>query len=98
VLLADGNIGIGGNPLRLLRRVCDLLAPGGRAVVEVAAPGTGVSTYQVQIEVYGRLSLPFPWAVVGPDALVALARNASLRVLSVTDYGQRWCAHLAKEA
>jgi hypothetical protein len=97
VLLADGNIGIGGNPLRLLRRVRDLLAPCGRAVVEVAAPGTGISTHQVQIEVSGRLSLPFPWAVVGPEALAVLARSASLRVLSVANYGQRWCVQLAKE-
>ena len=30
VLLADGNIGIGGDPVALLRRCRDLLAPGGR--------------------------------------------------------------------
>jgi SAM-dependent methyltransferase len=34
-LLADGNVGIGGDPVMLMRRVRDLLAPGGRAVVEV---------------------------------------------------------------
>ena len=34
-LLADGNIGIGGDPVSLLRRVRTLLAPGGRVVVEV---------------------------------------------------------------
>ena len=39
VLLADGNIGIGGDPAALLRRVGELLAPGGHAFVEVQPPG-----------------------------------------------------------
>jgi SAM-dependent methyltransferase len=45
VLLADGNIGIGGDPAALLRRVAELLAPQGRALVELeplaAAPRAG---------------------------------------------------------
>src|SRR5205823_8032004 len=39
ILLADGNIGIGGDPARLLRRCRDLLAPDGTIVAEVDAPG-----------------------------------------------------------
>ena len=39
VLLFDGNVGIGGDPATLLRRVGDLLAPHGRAFVEVEPPG-----------------------------------------------------------
>ena len=38
-LLADGNIGIGGDPVALLARVRELLAPEGRVVVDLAAPG-----------------------------------------------------------
>ena len=38
-LLADGNVGIGGDPVALLRRLRRLLLPGGRVVVEVAPPG-----------------------------------------------------------
>ena len=34
VLLADGNIGIGGDPLRLLHRAAQLLRPGGSVLVE----------------------------------------------------------------
>jgi len=96
VLLADGNIGIGGDPLRLLRRVRELLAPQGRVVVEVAPPGTAASTHQVHLEVEGRLSFPFGWAVLGPEALCELAVRASLRMLSVTDHGGRYFVQLTK--
>src|SRR4051812_40200092 len=40
VLLADGNVGIGGDPYRLLSRVGELLAPAGALLVEVGGPGT----------------------------------------------------------
>lgn len=96
VLLADGNVGIGGRPVQLLRRVGELLSPGGRAVVEVAAPGSGASTHQVQIEVGGRLSLPFSWAVVGPEALDLLAHSAALRMPRLADSGGRWFAELSR--
>jgi len=40
LLLADGNVGIGGDPAALLRRCRDLLAPHGRLHVELEPPGT----------------------------------------------------------
>ena len=96
VLLADGNIGIGGDPTRLLARVRDLLAPGGRAVVEVECPGTELATHQVHIQVGGRLSSRFGWAVLGPEALAVLAREASMRMLTLTEHTGRWFARLEK--
>jgi SAM-dependent methyltransferase len=42
LLLFDGNIGIGADPVRLLARVHELLREGGRTLVELQAPGTGV--------------------------------------------------------
>src|ERR1700743_2888321 len=39
VLLADGNIGIGGDPAALLRRIGDLLAPDGHPLGQVPRPG-----------------------------------------------------------
>lgn len=98
VLLADGNIGIGGDPLRLLRRVHELLAPAGRAVVEVGPSGTAAAAHQVHLEVAGRLSHPFSWAVLGPEALCVLAELASLRTLSITSHGGRCFVQLAKVA
>ena len=38
ILLTDGNIGIGGNPVRTLRRAAELLAPGGIVIAEVDLP------------------------------------------------------------
>ena len=55
-LLADGNIGIGGDPVALLRRARRLVHAGGRVVVDLAAPGTGLRVH--------RLHLLRRWAVV----------------------------------
>ena len=41
-LLLDGNIGIGGSPDALLRRLVGLLARGGAVLVELDPPGVGV--------------------------------------------------------
>ena len=60
-LLADGNIGIGGDPVALLRRVAAVLAPGGWVVADVAPPGAGMRTLTIQLECGGHRSEPFPW-------------------------------------
>jgi SAM-dependent methyltransferase len=74
VLLADGNIGIGGDPARLLRRCRELLAPGGHLHVEVAAPDVLPWSGAVRISTSdGLTSSPFAWAVVTGDALRSLA-------------------------
>ena len=71
VLLADGNVGIGGDPARLLARAARLVAPGGRAVVEVS-PDDVENRALVRIHAgsgEAGVSSPFPWAVVGSAAL-----------------------------
>jgi len=96
VLLADGNVGIGGDPHALLLLVPALLAPGGRVVVDVAAPGTGVVTRQVRLQTATMHSRPFPWTVVGADALGAVALGAGLVTTAVRRLGDRWFAVLEK--
>ncbi len=91
-LLADGNIGIGGDPLRLLRRVAQLLAPGGRVVVDIAGPGSGLQTYAMSLECGGLRSDVFPWAEVGPEALADLAPQAGFAVSVVDSIDGRWFA------
>ncbi|MGI8627739.1 MAG: class I SAM-dependent methyltransferase, partial [Geodermatophilaceae bacterium] len=78
LLLADGNIGIGGDPVALLRRVQTMLAPGGQAVVEVDPPGQGVSSRLIRLEVDDMVSSWFPWARVAADAIGDLAEHAGL--------------------
>jgi SAM-dependent methyltransferase len=95
-LLADGNIGIGGDPVALLSRVAELIAPQGRAVVDVARHGTGIRTRHVRIEtVHGR-SRSFPWTVVGADAIEAVAAAAGLRRTTAYHSGERCFAVLAR--
>jgi SAM-dependent methyltransferase len=95
-LLADGNIGIGGDPVRLLRRVAELLAPGGWVVADLAPPGSGLRKHTLQLESGGRRSQPFPWSVLGPDAVCAVAVEAGLRVDGLHEHDGRWWTVLVK--
>lgn len=95
-LLADGNIGIGGDPLRLLRRTAELLRRGGRVIVELSPPGGCVRTHRIKLEVRGRQTSRFAWAVVPADSIASLANASALRVLEVIEHQGRWVAELAK--
>ncbi len=77
VLLADGNIGIGGDPAVLLSRCHDLLKPGGVALVEADADDH--ADLRVSLTLHGskgRVASAIPWARVGARALVHLAHVA----------------------
>jgi SAM-dependent methyltransferase len=78
VLLADGNIGIGGDPVALLRRARALLAPGGRVVVELDPPTARTARVQVRLEARDAASRWFAWAHVAADDLPAVAARADL--------------------
>jgi SAM-dependent methyltransferase len=93
VLLADGNLGIGGDPVRLLERMGELLVRGGRVVADVAPPGTGLRQGQVRLMAGGLISEPFPWCVVGADAVPELAADVGYSS-STREIGTRWVAVL----
>jgi len=97
VLLLDGNIGIGGDPVRLLERCRQLAARRGTVVVEVDAPGTGWSRHRARLERGAEHGPWFPWAVVGADAIGAVAEDAGLEVQKVEPASgePRWFAHLS---
>jgi SAM-dependent methyltransferase len=94
-LLLDGNIGIGGRPDALLRRVGALLAADGVVLVEVEPPGAGVVAYgRVRLELAAATSEWFGWARVDAEAIASPARAAGLRVADRWRDGDRWFAAL----
>lgn len=96
-LLADGNIGIGGDPAALLRRLGSVVSEGGRVVVEVAAPGVPTSSSWARLEIGETRSRPFRWSVVGVDGIPDLARGSGLAVLGTVQLGGgRWAAVLER--
>jgi SAM-dependent methyltransferase len=80
ILLADGNIGIGGDPTSLLARCAELLTANGRILVDLDPQATGVDRWTATVEVDGRRGAPFPWATIGPDAIRQLAEHAGVQV------------------
>ncbi|WP_017934454.1 methyltransferase domain-containing protein [Nocardioides sp. Iso805N] len=93
-LLADGNIGIGGDPTVLLGRVRRLLAPGGRIVVEVGPPGVRSVRFRARLGCDCGTSDPFSWAIVGVDDIATLASRVGLVVAHRTRLGERWAVVL----
>ena len=93
LLLADGNIGIGGDPEVLLRRCRDLVARDGRIHLELARPGTRSWAGNARIrDGDGLPSAPFRWAVLAADNLAAVAEAAALRILDTWTEADRWFA------
>lgn len=95
VLLLDGNIGIGGDPVALLRRARALACSDGIVVVETGAPGTGTWLSEARVEVTGEPPGPwFPWACLSADDLATYAREAGLLLVDWPRDGDRWIARL----
>jgi SAM-dependent methyltransferase len=97
-LLLDGNVGIGGCPVRLLRRLSVLLRPGGVVLAEVDPPGWPTGSREVRLEGPSGTSAPFPWAVVGTDGLPSVAAEAGFRCRSVFAHDGRWFSELEARA
>ena len=96
VLLADGNIGIGGDPRLLLRRSRGLLKPGGTIVAEIGPPGAQLRREHVRLRTPGRSGAWFPWAWVGVDQIGALADSSAMRVAQVWADAGRWFTELTR--
>jgi SAM-dependent methyltransferase len=94
LLLADGNIGIGGDPGRLLDRCRGLLAPDGDILVELEAPGAPSWTGTVSLGFGGRISAPFAWAGLGIDALDDVVDRSALRIDEIWTEASRWFARI----
>ncbi len=91
-VLLDGNLGIGGDPLRLLRRLHGLLRAGGRVLAEADAPGA--ATRSTRVRLHGSGSTWQPWALVCIDDVGQLAAGAGFRLTATEASEGRWFAQL----
>ncbi|MEV0895952.1 class I SAM-dependent methyltransferase [Actinoplanes sp. NPDC049802] len=94
LLLADGNIGIGGDPAGLLRRCRDLLAPDGRLHTELEPPGAGSWSGPATLHDGDGPPAPLRWAQVAADDLPSPARAAGLIIHTTWTEANRWFATL----
>ena len=93
-LLLDGNVGIGGDPVLLLRRIHALLSPAGTALVELDPPGVAPGRFHAWVEHGGKTGPRFPWARVGPAQLRSVASRAGFDVGEMWQSASRWFAQL----
>lgn len=77
-LLADGNIGIGGDPLRLLRRAAQLVRRGGTVLVETGGRPEELWRGTARVHTAAAAGTPVPWAEAGSWALTRIAAHAGL--------------------
>lgn len=93
-LLLDGNVGIGGDPARLLSHVASLLRPEGQLLVEIEERATLSSMESVRLEIGDEAGPWFDWAQVDLQGLSTLAGEAQLEVTDVWSVRDRWFAAL----
>lgn len=96
VLLVDGNIGIGGDPGRVIGRAHDIACESGTVHVEVAAPGTGFVAERLRIESDETAGPWYDWARIDADTLAPLAAARGLVPVGVTAIAGRHFAHFVK--
>ena len=95
VLLADGNVGIGGDPWRVLLRAAELLCRGGQCIIEFDCATTGVQERWVRLESAQTIGPWFRWASVGVDGARQLAGDVGLTITTMRMIGDRALATLA---
>jgi SAM-dependent methyltransferase len=95
VLLVDGNVGLGGDPRRILARAAELLGRGGRCVAEFDAGVTGIRPRWVRLESTRDVGPWFRWASVGADSAATLAAQVGLNLTGLRLVGGRAVAIMA---
>jgi SAM-dependent methyltransferase len=94
VLLADGNVGLGGDPRRILVRASELLRRGGQCLAEFDSAARGVRHGWVRLESDRAVGPWFRWASVGVDSVERLAEQVEMTVTGIHHIGQRVVASL----
>ncbi|SDL82989.1 Methyltransferase domain-containing protein [Nonomuraea maritima] len=94
-LLMDGNIGIGGDPETLLRRLRQLVRPGGWVIAEVHEPGSKSTVDMMRLRHDGRADEWFAWATVSADDIGGLAERCGFPAAERWNAAGRWFAALS---
>lgn len=92
VLLADGNIGIGGDPVRLLSRAVGLLGPGGTVLVETDPEPDQHWRGTVRVSTSAGMGPAARWARVGAAVVRGLAVELSLTCVAERPGGRSFVA------
>lgn len=95
-LLLDGNIGIGGSPVRLLARLRTLLDDTGEILAEVEPPWGDTTSSQARLESGGLVSGWFPWARVAAREIEEIAAAGGFGTVEVWAVAGRWFARLCR--
>ena len=95
-VLADGNVGIGGDPVGLLVRLRELLSRDGRVVMELDPPGGPSGAVRVRVEHAGRRSDWFPWAHLAAEQVHVVAEAAGWHAVEQWEEADRWFAVLER--
>jgi SAM-dependent methyltransferase len=95
VLLADGNVGLGGDPLRILSRAAELLCRGGICLTEFDSAPVGIRYRWVRLESAQMIGPWFRWATVGIDSAAGIAAGAGLSITAEHQIGDRVLASLS---
>ncbi len=96
-LLLDGNVGIGADPGALLRRTRELLAPGGRVLLEAKPPGSSSRRDDVHVQLDARRGPLFTWGSVSIDDVPGIAAEIGMPVIRCWTAEGRWFAWLDRE-
>ena len=94
ILLTDGNIGIGGNPVRILRRAARPPRARRHRHRRDRSRGNCVLLRTAALETERHLGHWFPWSRMGADALDVIAHAAGFMVTHVVDIHDRMIAVL----
>ncbi|MFW0787189.1 methyltransferase domain-containing protein [Gordonia sp. CPCC 206044] len=96
VLLIDGNIGIGGEPDRVVNRAAALADPLGVVHVEIDSDIDDVLCESVRIETDRYTGPWFPWARVGRSGIEEIGLRHGLAVRAVWSVAERTVAELVR--
>lgn len=95
-LMLDGSIGIGGDPVALLRRVGCLLAPGGQVLVETEPPDQHSECTAMVIQSESGRDSWFDWATLSASDAARVAGAAHFGLADCWEDSGRWFVQLDK--